>query len=593
MQINPPVNQYASDLSEPIKTTPRSLNILIVDDDPLDREHLIRSLQSCEFTCNIEEVSTVDSGISAYKTNKFDIVLLDYRMPQRDGLEMVVELRNDAKVCRTPIVMMSTLENEELTLKCIKAGAQDFLLKSEITVARLWRAILQASARVQLENELYTSHQKVKVLAETDALTGLPNRYCFDEALKRHIKSSKRDSLQVVLILLDLDEFKIVNDIYGHEMGDILLNKVVSRIKGCLRGDELFSRLGGDEFSITLSGQETIDGAMQVSRRIVNILKKPFCIDHVDIRSSASIGISVHPHNGNTAEELFKYADIAMYRAKKQGRNQICFYEESMQRQFSYRVKVENGLRMAIERSELYLHYQPVIHPKLNLLTGFEALLRWKTENEHHYPDKFIPIAEDTRQIIPIGRWVINESIKTIAKWNRTYHNQLSIAINLSSVQLDDEGLVEFIRSCLTYHDVSALQVDIELTETAFLKETSTALKTIVDIHQLGCRLALDDFGTGYSSISHLSNFPVSTVKIDKSLMPTSEADTKNENLVEGLVAMIRILGLDVVAEGVETDHHVSLCNKLSIDRAQGFHYYRPLSVQDAEALCKRILMPH
>jgi predicted signal transduction protein with EAL and GGDEF domain len=307
-------------------------------------------------------------------------------------------------------------------------------------------------------------------------------------------------------------------------------------------------------------------------------MQKTFEIANNMITSTVSVGISVHPDNGVTSEDLFKYADIAMYRAKRQGRNQVCFFEEDMQRQFTERLKVEVGLRAAISKQQFVLHYQPIINPQNEKLQGFEALIRWQDGEKLRMPDDFIRIAEDTHQISDIGQWVIKEAISTLAKWNKGSEEPFTMAINISAIQLSEIPLVAYIEDCLNQYQVRPELIDIEITETALFKDVPQARAVINGLHELGCKLSLDDFGTGYSSISHLMNYPISIVKIDKSLMPSNENDKKNSTLIESLVSMATILGIDVVAEGVELEFQKELCKKLNIEHVQGYIYSKPLS---------------
>jgi diguanylate cyclase (GGDEF)-like protein len=561
------------------------MNILLVDDDQVDRAIVKRTINRSDLDVKITESKTVDEGLYKYAQGNFDVILLDYRMPQRDGIEMIVELRNEPKDSSTAVVMMSSSEDEELALKCIRAGAQDFLVKTEITATRLRRAIQHATTRFELEMQLFKTYQQVKVLAETDSLTGLPNRYFFDETLKQAIANNRRSDNKLALLLIDIDNFKLVNDNAGHDTGDVLLKKIVSRIKGCLRGNELFARLGGDEFAITLTSLESNLHANMVAARIITIMKKPLEIAGTSINSTVSIGVAMHPDNGISSEELFKFADIAMYRAKKRGRNQVCFFEDKMQEKFLYRIEMESELRVALkDNSQFELFYQPIINPFDGTTYGFEALIRWRVNGKIRVPNQFVGIAEETKLIVPLGLWVTESAIATISRWNAGREKMLSIAINVSAIQLADNHFVEHLESCLSRYDVSAELIDIELTETALLRNTKKIIETISRINALGCNLSLDDFGTGFSSLSHLRNYPFSVVKIDKSLMPKDSNDKRNFELVEGVVAMAKILHMDIVAEGVETDLHVDLCKKLNIERIQGYYYSRPVSSLEVEA---------
>jgi diguanylate cyclase (GGDEF)-like protein len=559
------------------------MDILLVDDDAVDRAVISRTLKKSNLSVNITEAVGVEEGLVQYSKKSFDIVLLDYNLPLRDGIEMIVEIRNAPKDSSTAIVMMSTSEDEELALKCIKAGAQDFLIKSEISEKKLRRAILHSTTRHDLEKELFETYRKVKILAETDALTGLPNRYFFDESLKLALTNNRRNNNTLALLLLDLDNFKLINDNFGHDTGDVFLKKTVSRIKSCLRGNEIFARLGGDEFAITLVNLESSEHAILVAQRIINAMQQPLEIASTLIHSTVSIGIALQTVDSKTSEDIFKHADIAMYRAKKWGRNQACFFEDKMQDKFHKRLQTEVELRVALEKQQFRLFYQPVLNPKNGDVKGFEALIRWEVDGVIRAPDDFIGVAEETQQILSIGLWVIENSIATLAKWNVDRNEPYTMAINVSAVQLRSLDIVNYLVDTLSKYNVSAQLIEIELTETALFKNTLTSREVISALIDKGCRLSLDDFGTGYSSIAHLRNYPISIMKIDKSLMPESISDAKNTALVEGLVAMAKILGLNIIAEGVETQSHVDLCKRLNIERAQGYFYSRPKPSQIIE----------
>ncbi|MBA6391322.1 EAL domain-containing protein [Colwellia sp. BRX10-3] len=558
------------------------MNILIVDDDIVDRESIIRTLNKSTCEWDFVETESVDEGLAAFAKQKFDVILLDYRMPKRDGIELLLELRNASLEKSIAIIMLSNSEETELALECIKNGAQDFLLKSEVTSSRLQRAILQSKARFELEEKLQSSYQQAKKLAELDSLTGLANRYSFEEALQSSVTKKPRDDSKLALTLFDLDNFKFINDTHGHDIGDQILIQVTQRICNCLRGNEVFARLGGDEFAIILSNLHTIDNVTRVTQRILHCLDEPFNISGIVIKMSASIGIAIYPDNTNTANELLKYADIAMYRAKKLGKNQICYFEDKMQEQFLQRYQVEANLIGAVERNEFILHYQPVFETTTSKVIGFEALIRWNFQNKMHFPDSFIPIAECSRAIIDIGRWVITQAIYQISLWNLRNSKLLSISINLSSIQLADKTLVLFIKSMLEKYHVPAVLVEFELTETALLENSSQAITAIESLSDLGCRIALDDFGSGFSSVSHLQNFPIDTVKIDKSLMLASD-QPKTRALVQGLSAMLHSIGLDIVAEGIEDEQSFLLCQALNIQRTQGYFFAKPLDAIDIE----------
>ncbi len=552
------------------------MNILIVDDDQVDRTHIKRMLRRIDSDSIIVEAEDVDSALLLLIEQNFDVVLLDYTMPKKNGLELLKEIQEKYIEKHSAIIMMSTSEQEELALSCLQAGAHDFIIKSDLTGYRLHRAILAAQTRFDMEIKLKESYEKVKQLAEQDSLTKLANRYFFDESLKLTVANNERQKHKTVLLLFDLDHFKYVNDTHGHDVGDILLQKVVHRIHTCLRGNEVFSRLGGDEFAIILNHVDRVGDAEKVAMRILNVLIKPFCIKDAQINMAASIGISIYPDNANGASDLFKKADIAMYKAKKLGRNQIAFFEDEMQKQFLNRYRIENDLKQALDKQQFELFYQPVFNCKNQTVVGFEALLRWHSDQGLISPDIFIPIAEESRLIKPIGRWVISQACLQISIWQE-HCPDLTMAINLSPVQLSDNLLMSHIKKCFKQYNIKPKTIEFEITETALLDDSWQTQAIINSLSDLGCKIALDDFGTGFSSLSHLHHFPIDTVKIDKSLMPSEEMDFANEKLVHGLVIMLQYLKLNIIAEGIEFQSHLTLCQSLNIQKLQGFFLSEPV----------------
>ncbi|TDF42024.1 GGDEF domain-containing response regulator [Alteromonadaceae bacterium M269] len=553
------------------------MNILLVDDDSVDREIVKRALRSSADISSITEAKTAEEGLIALENKQFDVILLDYMMPQIDGIEMVITLRNKPNLGDTAIVMISISDDEQLAIECLQAGAQDFVAKTEISPGKMKRAIVQAQKRFELEKKLFDSYCQVRELAEKDSLTGLSNRYHFEKALKIYLSNNIRSNKNVALLLLDLDHFKNINDSYGHDAGDELLKKVVDIINDCLRGNELFARLGGDEFAILLSGISDVKEASKVAERIIGSLEDPLHVKGNKVQCGVSIGIAMHPENASTSESLVKYADIAMYRAKHQGRNRYCFFQETMQQQLSRAYQIKMELDEAIKKQSFELHYQPVINTQDKEIVGVEALIRWPSSSVNSTPDEFIPIAEESRSIIKLGQWVFDTAIEQLASWQKDYKSTLTMAINISAVQLSDDSLASSIQGSLKRHGVSPEHLILEITETALFSRSENAKACLQRLSELGCKIALDDFGTGYSSISHLMNYPINIVKFDKTMLPESNQSDRYTALMRGLSSMVNIIGLDIIAEGVETEFHWSLCEELSIKELQGFYFSKPL----------------
>jgi len=557
------------------------VKILIVDDDLVDQELIKRTLLASDQDISIRIETDVDSALTAIKQSTFDVVLLDYLLPKRNGVEFLLEIKNLHELKKMAIIMLSNSDDEQLGLECIRSGAHDFITKSEINAFRLRRAILAAQARFELEDRLYQSYQNAKNLAEKDNLTGLSNRYIFDESLERIIAKHERNSEIFALILFDLDHFKYVNDTYGHSIGDELLVNIAERIGDNLRADESLFRLGGDEFALLLRNLNSEDGAMQVAKRLLQSVNQTFVLDSISINTSTSIGISIYPFDGNTGQILLKNADIAMYRSKRTGRNNFTFYKEEMQNQFLLEFELEKKMRQAIINKDFTLVYQPILSSDEKLTIGFEALVRWKLDGEFIAPDVFIPIAEKSRLIIDLGQHIITEAIQQLKKINRCSKREYKISINVSPIQLTDTNLVKHIKYCLSKYEVAPYLVEFELTETALFDKSDKTAIVLNQISALGCSIALDDFGTGFSSLSHLQNFPIDTVKIDKSLLPKYDQASHDTRLIKGLVRMLKSLGLEVIAEGVELSEHFDLCNELEIEKLQGYYFSHPLPSDD------------
>lgn len=555
------------------------MDILVIDDDVVDRERFRREIHAQDSSNVIVEASTAKEGLELYAQRKFDVVLLDYRLPDKNGIDALIELRKNPNDKGTAIIVASTINDMDIALACIRAGAQDFIPKNDITPDRLARAIIQAQERFILENELKKSYEKAKYLAERDTLTGLANRYFFDQSLQLAVSSNRREDEHIGLLLLDLDNFKNVNDSYGHDVGDQMLVAVTDIIQQNLREHDLFARVGGDEFAILLSKAESSTQVMAIANRILESLRSPLLISNIKLKTSVSIGIAIHPQDGRTSDLLFKHADIAMYHSKSLGRDRLSFYESKMFDEYTERLDMEANIHQALSDNEFSLNYQPQFCMADLELQGFEALLRWNHNGYSIMPDQFIGVAEESHQIIEIGRWVIQDALKTLAAWNTGRETKLTMAINLSAVQLGDAQLVQFIQNQLLINDIDPSLVEFELTETILIHDLDSKVEVLTMISDLGCRLALDDFGTGYSSFTHLKRFPIDTIKIDQTIIPVKVENDEDASIIKGIAEMTQGLKLDTVVEGIETEEQMVLCRDLGITRAQGFLLAKPMTV--------------
>jgi diguanylate cyclase (GGDEF)-like protein len=560
------------------------MNILVVDSVHFDRERTVRALKNTQHS--LIKADSNEDALEHLKNSPVDMILIGCLHKDCAGMSLLYEIRMLSVQIQLPIIMLSRSEDESLISTALKAGAQDFIFKSEISEKRLWLALLNARTRYELERQQDSTFKKLKYLSETDTLTGLSNRYYFESSLSRSVANAARGRYRLELMMIDLDDFKVVNDTYGHDVGDDFIRQVTQRIQSCLRDGEILARLGGDEFGLILNTEKGKHSAARVATRILDQLEQPIVLScRVKEKVSASIGISVFPEDATTPDVLIKQADVAMYRAKRQGKHKFSYYRPEQQQKTTARVEMENALKSAIMDDSLQLYYQPVMRAGHKEVWGVEALIRWKRNNVLMLPDTFIEVAEETRLIRPIGNWVIARAIQTLSLWHQNESMPpIKMAINLSARQLEDMHLVDFIESTLLKHELPGELVEFEITETMLLDHSSRNIRQLEALKALGCTIAIDDFGTGFASISHLRRFPIDVVKIDRSLLPTSPKDTKNYSLCEGISNMVHSLGLKAVAEGIETEDHLRSCDALGVDRLQGFRFSAPMPEKQVPA---------
>ncbi|KAF7764125.1 hypothetical protein PCIT_b0036 [Pseudoalteromonas citrea] len=554
------------------------MNILLIDDDIVDSKSIQRSLNSTNNSESLTVVNTAEQALYLIEHDHFDIILLDYMMPKMNGIEMLVELKRRSWINKVAVVMISNEHSESIILKSIDAGAQDFLLKSEINASQLKRALMQAKKRFELENKLIDSYQKVKELAENDHLTGLYNRYYFGEALQRAIIANRTYNANLAVLQLDLDNFKNINDSFGHDIGNVLLQEVALRFKSVLQQNDLVARIGGDEFAFILTSFNSPLYIERHANRILTLVNQPVIIDKRCIHVTGSIGIALHPLNGQTVEDLMRYADIAMYRAKQLGKNKACLFEDNMEQDFQRKYRIEVDLRQACEHQELEMYYQPIVDTQSRHVVSCEALIRWPKAKLNTNPQEFMNIAEESRLIDALGRWIIDTSIYQQTVISRKLGYTIKMAINLSPLQLRDVDLPAFIQSALEKYQAKGENIVFELTETALLGSDDAVHDSVNAIKALNCLIALDDFGTGYSSISHLLTFPIDIVKLDKSLLDKVHVLPRYYHILKGLSSMLHQLRISVVAEGVESAQQVAICSELDIERIQGYYFAKPTS---------------
>jgi diguanylate cyclase (GGDEF)-like protein/PAS domain S-box-containing protein len=432
--------------------------------------------------------------------------------------------------------------------------------------------------------------EQIAFMAYHDPLTNLPNRHLLKDRLQQTLAASKQYNRMLAVLFLDLDNFKRINDTLGHDEGDKLLKSVADRIQGYIRnsdsiarleagqGETTVARLGGDEFTIVLTEIKHINDAAKVAQRILDLFHEPFEIESHELFITTSIGISVCPDDGDTVDTLLKHADTATYHAKNQGRNNYQFYRESMNITTVERLDLENKLRRALDKKEFVLHYQPQLDTKTQKITAVEALIRWR------HPDKgmmlpmtFIPAAEETGLIIPIGEWILHTACNQNKAWQKAGLPPIRVTVNISSVQFSQKNFVQMVAGVLKESGLEPKYLELELTETILMQTTDTAITTLKALKSLGIRLSIDDFGTGYCSLNYLKRFPIDTLKIDQSFIRDLNINQEDKAIIHAIIALGHSLNLHVIAEGVETEQQLQYLSEKESDAVQGFLFSRPL----------------
>lgn len=433
-------------------------------------------------------------------------------------------------------------------------------------------------ARVE---ERRVSEQRLALLAEYDPLTGLINRTLFADRLRSAIARARREGNLVSLMFLDIDHFKTVNDRFGHATGDALLKHVAARLVDAVRESDTVARLGGDEFTVILEGSHRVEDAGSVATKVLRAMEQPFRVGHRELYVSASIGIAVYPMDGEDAPELLKDADIAMYSAKAAGRNTYQYFTAELRDQTAERLHLIDGLRHAIDSSggELRLEYQPKVSVASRQTVGVEALIRWDhPELGTLLPGRFIPLAEETDLIVPIGDWVLREATRQAQSWIDDGLAPLPVSVNIASRQFRLGNLVDSVTAALEDSGLDPTLLELELTEGTLVDDTELARRTLERLREMGVRVSIDDFGTGYSSLGYLKRFPIDTLKIDRSFIAEVTDDQDDAAISTAIVGLARSLRLDVIAEGVETIAQLDFLEGIGCGRVQGFLFSRPLT---------------
>ena len=552
-----------------------SYNVLLIEDNPGDAR-LIKEMLAEEpapsfpVTC----ADRLSRGFEMLSSGKVDLLLLDLSLPDSHGLETFAKVY--AHSPKVPIIVLTGNDDHALALAAVKAGAQDYLFKG-----RLDRELLVRSMQYSIERKRY--QEALEHHANYDALTGLPNRNLLHDRLKQAV-FAQRHAHPIAIAFVDLDHFKIINDSLGHTLGDKLLATIAERLHSTVRDGDTVARLGGDEFILVLNDQTKEDVIFRAMQRILNTVSAPMVIDGRELCITCSAGVSLYPQDGTDAETLLRNADAAMYQAKERGRNNFQFYTSEMNALVSERLALEHSLRRALERNELLLHYQPKVDLASGLIIGAEALVRWQhPEWGLIFPQRFIPIAEETGLIVPIGEWVLRTACMQNRRWQDAGLPPVTVSVNVSARQFRQPTLVKSVGQILSETGLRPEHLEMELTESMVMHNVEAAIAILKRLKDFGVRLSVDDFGTGHSSLSYLKRLPIDTLKIDQSFVNHIGHPYEPDDgvLARAIISLGHTLRLKVIAEGVETDAQLRFLKTHQCDEVQGYYFGKPMPAEE------------
>lgn len=554
--------------------------LLVVDDDRLNRDVLQRRLARAGY-----RVLTADSGPSALAiagTERVDLVLLDVMMPGMDGIETLRQLRRTRSVSELPVIMVTARDDSDDVVEALDAGANDYITKPVDFV------VAQARIRTQL------------TARRADPLTGLPNRLLFMDRVNGLIAHSRAaGTFEFAVFFLDIDRFKVINDSLGHAAGDELLTGISRRLEQSLRctdtiarfgGECTLARLGGDEFTVLLAGVGNACDASVVAERLVTTVSRPFALAGREVVVSVSVGVVMGDARYQRAEDMVRDADTAMYRAKDRGKARSEVFDTSMLAAAEERLLIESDLRRAIERDEFRLHYQPIVTLSDQQLSGFEALVRWQHPDRGLVPPAgFIPVAEETGLIVPIGLRVLREACRQMRAWDQEFPEcaNLIVNVNLSARQCLHPTLVDDVAAVLAETGLEPHRLKLEITESLVLDGSDEVIGILTALRGLGVQLGLDDFGMGYSALSYLQRLPVQTLKIDRAFVSGIES-SGNLEIVRAILSLASGLSMNVTAEGIETADQAARLKGMACEFGQGYFFNRPLTEDAAREVLRR-----
>ncbi|MCG8592484.1 MAG: EAL domain-containing protein [Proteobacteria bacterium] len=521
----------------------------------------------------IAHTSEIAKAPQLLQSGKFDVALVDLTDPEGEGMAALA--RAEVVSSEVPVIPVIRREDEP---QALHLGDRQYLIKQKLNGSLLCRTLRNAVEQHELLVELRSTQEREHFHATRDSMTGLPNREHFRDQLQRAFAYARRHKKHVSVLFLDLDRFKHINDTLGHQVGDSLLITMAVRLSSSLRRSDMVARVGGDEFVMMLQGDDLDYAPAHVAEKVLKSLETPFLLDGEEHSITGSIGIATFPRDGEDPDTLIRNADSAMYQAKSKGRNAYQFYSQSMDAVAARKLTVEGQLRRVLERDELDLHFQPRVDTMTGVIVGAEALLRWHSQELGSLtPEEFVPIAEETGLILPIGDWVIRRACAEQKRWREAGYKKLQVSVNLSAKQIRPDTLRESLLNSLMEADLDPSSIEVEITESSLIQNQDVAVKVLEELTELGVGLSLDDFGTGFSSLSYLKRFPVDSLKIDQTFVRDIMVDPDDASIVEAIISIAEKMRLRVVAEGVETIEQQRFLAARGCPEMQGYLFSPPV----------------
>lgn len=561
----------------------KTLRTLIIEDHEDDAMLLLDVLKRGGYDITFLLVDT-STSLGCALEQEWDIIFCDHSMPTMNGLEALSIVRK--KDQDVPFIFVSGTIGEDVAVNAMRNGAQDYIMKDNLK--RLLPAVQRELHECGMRKARRKAEQHLHYLAHFDSLTGLPNRFHFIEQIEAAIAESKvtNDSKLVAVIYLDLDRFKTINDSLGYDAGNQLLKKVAERLSNCIGSKGIAARLATDEFALILKSVLSRVEITNFVQTVFYTLQIPFSIYNLSMFFSASIGVAIYPKDASNATDLLGNADIATYRIKSEGGKGYRFYTPDMSVQLEEQLALERSMRAGLENEEFFLHYQPQLELATGNIVGLEALVRWNHADKGLIsPANFIPLAEETGFILPLGEWVLRQACGQIKHWQKIYSHPLKMAVNISARQFHDENLANLVKQVLQENELEAKYLELEITESTFMRNIEKAVLTLKKIKELGISVALDDFGTGYSSLAYLRTFKTDYLKIDQSFIREIPENDDDKEIVSAIIAMASKLSLKTIAEGVETEAQYNFLKEQGCDIVQGYYIARPALPKTITAL--------